>query len=132
AAEPRWRGARCRGFEPRKNPNMNKLNESMLVLSLMAAVSMAGCDSSTDEDAPAAAAALELVSPDEVAETPGVELDPEDVPLVARIDGEQDGLVDFLDLSELGGNDEILVVAVGDEGGGVTRLLDEGASPLEV
>jgi hypothetical protein len=111
---------------------MNRMNKSLLVLLSMMTGSMAGCDEANDQDSPAGEASLELVPPEEVAALPVVELDPEDVPLVVRIDGEQEGMVEFLDLSEFSGDDEILVVAVGAEGGGVTEFIDEGSSPLEV
>ncbi|PRQ06945.1 hypothetical protein [Enhygromyxa salina] len=111
---------------------MKRMNKSLLVLLCMTTGSMAGCDDSNDVDSPAGEASLELVPPDEVGALPVVELAPEDVPLVARIDGEQEGMIEFLDVSEFSGDDEILVVAVGPEGGGVTHFIDEGSSPLEV
>lgn len=111
---------------------MKRINESLLVLLCMTTGSMAACDESSDPTSPAAEASLELVPPDAVGELPVVDLAPEDVPLLLRIDEQEEGMIEFLDLSEFSGDDEILIVAVGPEGGGVTRFIDEGASPLEV
>lgn len=51
---------------------------------------------------------------------------------MALIDGEKPGVIEFLDISETD-VPEVIVVAVGAEGAGISSLIDaETASPLEI
>lgn len=108
-------------------PTSIALARVSLAFLVMISIGSTGCDTSSEE----VPASIALITPEDADTIEVVEFAPEGA-LIARIDGEKDGMVEFLDLSEITGVPEIVVVAIGQEGAVMTQFVDEGASPLEV